>query len=295
MTTDAPVAGTPAASEAVPEFATFTDPNTPAEAPKPEPVTDTPPPEGVAPVDAPAPKDGEDGEPKPDEPKPKQTAAERIAEVTRARREAERRAEAAERRLAELEKPKTETPAPASDGEPDPTQFEYGEADPQFIRALARFEARQEFAEQSARERQTKQVQEQDRSWETAQDAARSKYADYDEVVTEGANEGKWPCTPQMAHAIKTSEAGPDVAYHLASNPADARRIAALDPFSQIRELGKLEGRLSAPAPKEPPKGKTATDAPAPPEGQARGAGGKFTVSDDTDDFKSFEAKHFHA
>lgn len=285
--TDTPVvvAETPAATEAAqPEFANFTDPNVTEDAPKPAPAATEE-----------APKDGAEQEPpkEGEQPKPKQTAAERIAEVTRARRDAERERDALRAENERLKAPKEDRAPPVTDGEPDPTTYDYGEADPAYIRALARHEARQEFAELSARQKQTEQIQEVDRSWETAQAAARSKYADYDEVVTEGANEGKWPCSPAMAHAIKTSEAGPDVAYHLATHPDDARRIAALDQASQFREIGKLEGRLAAPTPKEPPKGKTATDAPPPPDGQARGAGGKFTVSDETDDFRSFEAKHF--
>lgn len=282
------------------EFKTFTDPNAePAEAPKtdaPAPATDAPKADDAPKVEGDADKTDPpaEGEPKTEDPPApkKQTAQERIAEVTRARREAERRADAAEARLAALDKPKTED-RPITDGEPDPTTFDYGEADPAYIKALARFEARQEFAEQNARQQQNNQIQERDRSWETAQAAARSKYADYDEVVTEGAHEGKWACTPAMSHAIKTSETGPDVAYHLATNPDDARRIAALDAPSQFREMGKLEARLATPPTKEPPKGKTATDAPPPPDGAARGAGGKFAVADDTEDFRSFESKHF--
>lgn len=282
----------PVTEAAQPEFAGFTDPNNP-ETPKADetaPKTEEPPkPEGEG-EQPPA-----EGEEKP-APKPKQTAAERIAEVVAKQRAAERRAEAAERALAERDKPRTEDAAPKTleSGEPDPTKYDYGEADPQFIRDLARHEARQEFAQLKEQDRRASQVQEVDRSWEAAQDAARSKFADFDEKVWEGAHEGKWACTPVMLEAIKSTETGGEVAYHLASNPDEARRIAALNPLSQVRELGKLEARLAAPPTKEPgPKPKTATDAPPPPDGAARGAGGKFVVSDDTDDFQSFRAKHF--
>ena len=294
MTTEtAPVAeqAAPVTEASQPEFAGFTDPNNP----------ETPKAADPAPAAAATPAEGEGEQPpaegaeKTDPPKPKQTAQERIAEVTRLRREAERRAEAAEARLAELEKPRTEEPVTKTlaSGEPDPTKYDYGEADPQYIKDLARHEARQEFAQLKEQDRRTAQVQEVDRSWEASQDAARSKYADFDQKVWEGAHNGEWACTPVMLEAIKSTESGGEVAYHLASNPDEARRIAALNPLSQVRELGKLEARLAAPPTKEPPKGKSATDAPPPPEGAARGAGGKFTVPDETDDFRAFERKHF--
>jgi hypothetical protein len=92
-------------------------------------------------------------------------------------------------------------------------------------------------------------------------------------------------CTDAMREAIISSEDGPAVAYHLASNPDEARRIAALDPVSQIRALGRLEAKLSTPA---APTAKTATDAPMPTT-QVRGAGGRFGTSPDTQDFAAFE------
>ena len=308
MTTDANVATatetpvTPTAEAPHPELERFTDPNEPA-APAPAPAkTETPAEgaEGATKAEGEGegtgqPSEGEGGEqPKP---KPKKTAEQRIGEITSKFRDAERERDELRRELEGLKKPKggdapTETRTLAN-GEPDATKYEYGEADPNYIRDLARFETRQVIALERETERRNAQVQEVDRSWETAQAAARSKYADYDEVVTEGAANGEWPCSPAMAHAIKTSETGPDVAYHLATHPDEARRIAGMSEFSQIREMGRLEARLSTPPTKEPPKGKTATDAPPPPEGAARGAGGKFVVSDDTDDFAAFRAKHF--
>ena len=52
-----------------------------------------------------------------------------------------------------------------------------------------------------------------------------------------------------MARAIQASDIGPDVLYHLGSNPKDAARISRLDPILQAREIGKIEAQLGAAPP----------------------------------------------
>ena len=92
-----------------------------------------------------------------------------------------------------------------------------------------------------------------------------------------------------MADAIRTSEVGAAVAYHLASNPEEARRIAGLNPLAAIREIGRLEARFDTKSSGPPPK--QASDAPPPPPG-VRGQGGRFAVAPDTDDFAAFEKQY---
>lgn len=95
-----------------------------------------------------------------------------------------------------------------------------------------------------------------------------------------------------MAQAIRTSEVGPELAYCLACNPEEAHRIAALPHASQIREIGRLEGRLHqhAEARVEPVR-KTATTAPEPPP-MLRGGGGRFVIAPDTSDFAAFDKQY---
>jgi hypothetical protein len=61
-----------------------------------------------------------------------------------------------------------------------------------------------------------------------------------------------------MAEAIIESEKGAEVLYHLGSHPDEAKRIAMLSPLAAARELGRIEARLSMPAPR------TTTKAPPP-------------------------------
>lgn len=48
-----------------------------------------------------------------------------------------------------------------------------------------------------------------------------------------------------MAHTIMESEAGPKIAYYLGTHPEEADRIAELSPVSAIRELTRIEDKLS--------------------------------------------------
>ena len=67
------------------------------------------------------------------------------------------------------------------------------------------------------------------------------------------------PVTDYMAQAIQASDIGPEVIYHLGSNPKEAHRIANLPPILQAKEIGRIEAKLVA----DPPAKRTST-APAP-------------------------------
>jgi hypothetical protein len=233
-----------------------------------------------------------DDEGQAEQPKPKKTTQERINEVTKARREAERREEQS-RRDAEYWReqalrtaPQTPAREPASeDAEPDPANYEHGELDARFIREHATYHARKAFREETANAEAKKQQRDRLDTFESAAKTAAAKHADFFEVVGRDYSRAAALCTPAMSEAILDSEHGPDLAYHLATNPDEARRIAALDPISQVRNLGRLEARFAEPAKLTP---KTATDAPAPTP-HVRGVAGRFTVDGSTTDFAAFE------
>jgi hypothetical protein len=95
---------------------------------------------------------------------------------------------------------------------------------------------------------------------------------DFEEKVLVGAQRGEWACSQEMGEALRVSDKGPELAYHLASNPAEAARISRLSPALQLMELGKLEAKLTA------AKAEDRNQAPTPIP-QSRGSGGKFQVS----------------
>lgn len=100
-----------------------------------------------------------------------------------------------------------------------------------------------------------KQEQALDEQYEEREEAALERYDDFDQVAKNPA----LPVTRDMALAIKASEIGPDILYHLGSNPKDAARIARLPPLLQAKEIGRIEAVLTA-----NPPAKKISSAPAP-------------------------------
>jgi len=85
---------------------------------------------------------------------------------------------------------------------------------------------------------------------------ARVKYEDFDQV----AYNPNLRITEAMAQTIQSSDIGPELAYHLGTNPKEAERISRLSPLVQARELGKLEAKLAD----APPTPRRVSTAPAP-------------------------------
>jgi hypothetical protein len=233
--------------------------------------------------------------------KPK-TAQERINELTRARREAERRAEALERRLQELEIREPEYTAPrggdestapqytAAPGAPDPNNFEFGELDSRYITALVDFQTTHRIAEFQRQQQQEYQHREDQQKFQRQVDNGSKKHADFYEKVVIGAERGAWPLSAELGKMLVESDAGADIAYHLASHPEEAAQVYRQSPVEQARYFGRMEAKFSAQqmaavrqsAPPRTPRAPT-------PVLPARGAGGKFQVSADSDDFTAFE------
>ena len=131
---------------------------------------------------------------------------------------------------------------------PPVDQFESPEA---YAEALAEKKAQELIAKREAAKVQA----EIDEAYHERLDEAKAKYPDFEQV----AYNPSLPITDAMAETIRASEIGPELAYHLGSNPKEAERIAKLSPFLQAKEIGRIEAKLAA----EPPVKKT-TSAPDP-------------------------------
>jgi hypothetical protein len=215
----------------------------PETAPEPEPTE----PEAKAPT-AEATEDGQERNEK-GQFKPK--LQDRIDEITRQRHEAQREA-AYWRGIAEAAQPKA---AQADTEEPKPEAFEdYGA----YVKALAKFEAKAlvkaEFEQQKQQQTQAAQAT----TWQQRAEAAKAELPDFEQVMAASTA----PMSQAMAEAIKDSDIGPKVAYHLAQNPDIATRLSRLEPLAAAREIGRLEASLSV---KQEPTPKRVTSAPTPP------------------------------
>ncbi len=222
-----------------------------------------------------APNDG--GEPAA---KPKKKGfQERLGELTRKRREAERSAEQLAEENARLkaqlegsQPSKKEEPAAAKP--PVETDFEdYSD----FLAAKARHEARQEIeAENRRREEQQQQSAQQEQSQKQHAEfmqrceAASELYEDFVEV----AFSGDVPVNETMTEVIMGAENGPDIAYWLGSNPEEAKRISQLPPTLAAMEMGKIGAAVKRPEPKK------TTNAPEPLEPVGSGEGAEKPLSE---------------
>lgn len=99
------------------------------------------------------------------------------------------------------------------------------------------------------------------------------------------------PLTNAMRDAIYETDIPARVAYHLAKNPDEARRIAALSSARQALEIGKLEAKLTEAKPETPPS--TAEPAPPKPKEASKApepikpVGGRATLGNDEPDAKT--------
>lgn len=111
-------------------------------------------------------------------------------------------------------------------------------------------------AEEMIREREVKAKHaEVINAYHDREEEARDKYDDFEQV----AYNPNLRVTGAMAQAIQVSDVGPDVAYWLGSNPKEADRISKLPELMQVKEIGKIEAKLSA-----EPAVKKVSSAPAP-------------------------------
>jgi hypothetical protein len=171
---------------------------------------------------------------------------ERISELVHKRREAEAKAEAAERSKTELEArlKALEVRAAPGDVAPRPERNAFAD-DEQFIEALSEWKA---DAAIRKREKQQEQAQAQaaqtalERKWAERQERVRAEVDDYAEVIS--ASKVNLPT--HMHQAILESDQGPYLAYYFAKHPEEAKRFEAMTPTTALRQLGKLEDALEA-------------------------------------------------
>lgn len=167
-----------------------------------------------------------------------------------------------ERRKALMEQPKPPDSTPGADSltEPKLEDFEdyqsYDKARLAYIearaekKALDAIEKKLAEREKALREHDQKtQAEKAAQTWVERVEAVKSRMADYDEVVTFNDELGAH-ITPEMVQAIRELDNGPEVAYHLGKNTAEAARLKALPPHKLLIEIGKLEARISQPAQK---------------------------------------------
>lgn len=166
----------------------------------------------------------------------------RFSELTKQREDARREAQVLRDELDTLKK-QSEPKAPEvkADSKPTPQQFtdafEYAEALAEWSAENALKTRDKQEVERKQKEARTEVV----KAWETRQTAAKSELADYEDIVSSSSI----TVSDQVRDAILESDIGPKILYHLAKNPDFAESLANKSVVSAVREIGKLEAKLS--------------------------------------------------
>jgi len=231
--------------------------------------------------------------------------AELVGERNAARTEAETKALEAEAarleaqelrdRLAEAERQLAIINAPtqqkAADPRPERKNFA---SDEQYADALSDWKVDQRIAAKAREEAEARQAAAQEqvsRNWRAQIEAGKDDMPDFEQVV--GAAEVIFPQVVLDA----VVDAGPRVAYALAKDPDQSRRIASMRPSAAIAAVVRLGEQLAGDG------GKTPAPAPTPAAPAAKGEpfkapephepikGGSSTVSKDLDDMTYEEFK----
>lgn len=233
-------------------------------APAADDVTDAPEGEEAAPADpAPAavPSDSTVGK----------TVQGRIDEITRKRREAERRAEASERDRdywRDQAQRNNQEPSRPADASATPqlktlADFEFDEGKYQaylFGEAETRAEKRAvEAARKLLAEQQSKEsTQKRTTSFKQREREFSKENPDY----FDRAYDKTLPFTEAMVEAATDSEEGPAILFYLSNNPDIADQISQMSPYAAAREIGMIQANLVAER-KKPPE-RVASKAPPP-------------------------------
>lgn len=242
-------------------------------------------------------------------PKPaKNDAQKRISQAVARQRAAERERDALARRLEDVstrlarveggltQNQQRGSNKPASTGQdapPDPKDYEYGDIDSRYISDLARYVTRKELSEAESRRARAQQEQQATSAQQQLDAKMRdfvvegsTRYDDFNEVVIEGAD--NWALSPILASLLVDSDHGTDIAYYLAKNPSEARKVFNLTPAKQAAWFGQREAKLSHEAADVAPS-RRVSQAPEAPRHVARGSGSRTAASPDTTDFAAFE------
>jgi hypothetical protein len=259
--------------------------------------------------------DGSDDAPEQTEAEKHKSAQQRINKAVGRQRAAERRAEAAEKALQDVNvrllaieqrtSNPTPTPKPKIDpNAPQPADYEYGEVDVRYIKDLTRYETKKEY---DAQQQKTQQEQQTQKTQQAQQEgAAKFKdfiakglelHDDFDEIVLDDGV----PFSQSLVELIFESEFGHEIAYEAASDPKVRKLLSGMTPARQAAWFGRQEAsRSSESSDADDVNGDDeevdtvtstpqTTKAPKPLKNKQRGNGAPKPASPDTTNFAQFE------
>lgn len=192
---------------------------------------------------------------KPRDEKGRYVPQERVNEITRARREAERERDFYRQQLEQFQRQPPAQQAPQDI--PDPSAYDFdmqkwGSDLASRVQQTAFEQAQQQF-HQAQRQAYEQQLIQSFASKESEYAAANPDYWEGVSALNSVANFG-----PDVGEILATSDHGPAVLHYLSQHLDEADRISRLPPHIAAAQIGRIEAKVSAPKPKP------VTSAPAP-------------------------------
>lgn len=183
---------------------------------------------------------------------------------------------------------------------PNPEDYEFGALDQKYIDDAIDYRTKVGVREalgsveqrfQQQREQQAVQAEQQaaidDAKTIVAKGAA--KFDDFEEVVWERGLREEYKLDKPTFDALRDPETvhADEIIYALASDPAEAARVAAMSPTQQTRYVLAKDAEIAGKATTR------TTKAPPPPGQQVRGQSGRFTTPGDTESLEDFEKEFY--
>lgn len=200
-----------------------------------------------------------------------------------------------DQRIAALEaqingKTQTSQSESKSEGEPNPDDFDtVGE----YARAVARWEskqAREHDRQEADRARNAENFQKRSHDYNSKVSDFATKTPDFHDVIEDFTEEhGQFQASPAIWEALHDSEFGAQIPYEVMKTPGEYERLSRMTEAQVIREIGKIEARLSAKAESAKQINKTSkAPAPASPIGKGSASTSK-SINDPNISFSEYE------
>jgi hypothetical protein len=108
-------------------------------------------------------------------------------------------------------------------------------------------------------------------------------FEDFQESVVDAGMRGDWDLSQATFEAAHEAENGAQILYDLSQDPREARRVARLSNFQQMKFVQERDAEIGTGK-----KGRTKPRAGEPPKNTARGANSKTSISPATDNLEDF-------
>lgn len=244
--------------------------------------------------------DGEDD----DQPKQKRKPSDRIRELTRKLRDRDRQLDTIMQTLEKIAPQglqrenaggnNTATDNPAPDPS-DTDKYPLGHLDDRYIEDKLEWLAEKKATERADAVLQRQQEIEQNTAAERQQEELLVKvddlttrgvelYDDFQESVLEAGMKGEWALSQPTFEAAHEAENGAAILYALSQDKAEAKRVANLSPYQQLKYVQEKDAELSGKS-----KPRTVPRAGNPPQNLPRGANSRTQINPATDDLDDFE------